>query len=86
MGNADQPDGVLDANDRVSRAYVVDGSGNLIFPSGDFRGDPLLVWPNRLQKLIVHVLTNSTKVHAWNVNNTVTATYMPRYRLGRGSM
>lgn len=84
LGTAGQPDGVIDALDRVAPAYEVDGSAVLLFPSNDVRGESLLAFPARASKLLVIADVNNG-AHDQTVNNTVTVTYMPRYTLARGS-
>lgn len=87
MGTGVQPDGVLDANDNQPAASIVDGSDVLQFPAqaDGTRGRPLFAWPNLAQKLIVLAFIASNGNHNWNVNNTITVKYRPRYRIGRGS-
>ncbi|MGB8644051.1 MAG: hypothetical protein WCF84_02350 [Anaerolineae bacterium] len=86
LGSGAAPDGVLDANDRVARAYELDNSGNLLFAAQDLRGDgALLAWPGRAQKLVVLASIAASSAQAWNNNNTVTVSYTPRYRIARGT-
>ncbi len=82
---ASPPYGVLDANDRVPDAYYVDGSGNANVSATDLRGDPILAWPNRAQKLLVMASVAANGNHYWNANNVVAVTCTPRYRLARGA-
>ncbi len=85
LGTNAVPDAVLDSNDRMPDASLIDGSGNAYTTRHDPSGKPIFVWPGRAQKLVVMADIAANGTHQWNHNNTVTVTYTPRYRVARGS-
>src|SRR5581483_1087680 len=84
MGTGAEPDGVINAHDRIADAYL-EQAGTLRFPMTDIRGKPLYAWPELAQRLYVLTLASGTGRHTWNANNTVTLWYTPRYRVAAGS-
>lgn len=84
LGTGATPDAVLDARDNLPDAYL-DASGTLQYVASDVRGAPLFGFPNRAQRLFVLTQQTSNEFHTYNVNNTVTVSYLPRYAIARGT-
>lgn len=74
--------GVLNAHDRVPKAYLADTSEKVIFPYADMGGAPLFVPPNK--QVGMYVLTRASsdaQGHTHGVSNTISVYATPRYRL-----
>lgn len=85
MGNAAAPDALLDANDRTSPAYLVDGSDVWLVNADTVTGQMLMAYPNTSQILYVHTRRLNNTTHPKSNSLTVTVSYTPRYKLVRGS-
>ena len=77
--------GVIDANDRLTNGYMVDGSGNVLFKRSAFAGAPLFGKPGVDQILYVFTAVAANGNHTHGVNNTITAKARFRYSAARGS-
>ena len=85
LGNSTTPTGIVTSKDRTPRAYL-DASGTLQYSASQLRGNPLLVWNNKTVRVFVMTQRTSNLRHTYGINNSVTITATPRYRLpGRGS-
>lgn len=82
LGNATTPDGMQDG--WLENAYLWDGT-NIQYRASNVQGNWLYGTPNRTQRLIVLTQQASNERHTQNLTNTITVTYYPRYRLGRGT-
>ncbi len=75
---------VVDARDRRGGAYVVDGSGNVLFGKERLHGSPLLLNPSRAARLYVISYKASDETHVLG-NNTVDVSVQYRHMLARGA-
>ena len=75
---------VIDANDRSPAAYS-EAAATVNHVASNIIGAPLYAMPNQQFYLWYVTLDSTTSRHTHNVNNTVTVTATPRYRLGRGT-
>ena len=75
---------VINANDRSPAAYS-EASSTVNHVASNIIGAPLYAMPNQQFYLWYVTLGSTTSRHTHNVNNTVTVTATPRYRLGRGT-
>lgn len=85
LGTGAIPDGVIDAHDRTTDAYIVDASDVILAAADNTAGVPLYAYPNISQTLLVTTRRRSNGTQPHGSNLTVTVDYTPRYRLARGS-
>lgn len=77
--------GVVNAQDRVPPAYMVDGSGNFKMTASVRAGNALFGHPGQDQRLYVATLNSAGNLHQQNVNNSVTVKTRFRYKFWRGA-
>lgn len=82
LGSSTTPDGMQDG--WLENAYLWDGT-NIQYRASNVQGNWIYGTPNRTQRLIVLTQQSTNERHTQNLTNTITVTYYPRYRLGRGS-